>query len=63
MRDTSTPFACPPHHWLIVDATDGHQHWTCQRCGAQQVHTPLAPPTWHGGPPARLPKRLAAPSD
>jgi len=63
MRDTSAPVACPPHHWLIVDAGAGRQQWTCQRCGARQEHAALAPPTWHAGPPMRLPKRLSPPSD
>ena len=61
--DSPPPIVCPPHRWLIIDATDGRQHWTCQRCGTLQVHMALAPPPWHGGPPQRLPKRFSAPND
>jgi len=63
MRDTSAPFACPPHHWLIVEVGDGRQRWTCQRCEARQERDAIAPPPWHGGQPWSLPKRLSPPSD
>jgi hypothetical protein len=32
------PVACPPHYWLIEKLDLHHQHWTCQRCGAEQDH-------------------------
>ena len=29
---------CPPHYWLIERVALHTQHWTCQRCGAEQDH-------------------------
>jgi hypothetical protein len=36
--EAPTPAACPPHYWLIEKLGMYNQHWTCQRCGAQQDH-------------------------
>jgi hypothetical protein len=32
------PVGCPPHYWLIEKLSLYREHWTCQRCGAEQEH-------------------------
>jgi hypothetical protein len=36
--EAPTQVSCPPHYWLIERLDLHHQHWTCQRCGAEQDH-------------------------
>jgi hypothetical protein len=30
--------SCPPHYWLIERVARHTQHWTCRRCGVQEIH-------------------------
>jgi hypothetical protein len=57
--ESATLVSCPPHYWLIETRSLHSQHWTCQRCGAHEVHDdpPKGVARWEPPERHRKPRR------